>query len=69
MKNQIGSLLIISGPSGVGKTTIAKEFAKRHRDYMISISVTTRPKRYGEKNGVDYIFLDEDQFIFRVLES
>jgi guanylate kinase len=62
MKIDFSSLLIVSGPSGVGKTTVAKEFAKHHKEFIISVSATTRPKREGEKNHIDYVFLSRDQF-------
>jgi guanylate kinase len=62
MGNNINFLLVLSGPSGVGKTTIAKEFAKRHAEFVISVSATTRPGRSDEKNNIDYIFLSDGQF-------
>ena len=61
----MGSLLILSGPSGSGKTSIAREVCKRiglDKTYF-SISSTTRPPREGEKDGVDYFFLDKDEFL------
>ena len=55
-------LLVLSAPSGAGKTTIAREFIKKHSDFSISISSTTRKPRGNEKNGVDYFFLSENDF-------
>jgi guanylate kinase len=57
-----GKVVIISGPSGVGKSTICKEIVKRLSDVYLSISVTTRPKGELEVNGVDYRFISEKEF-------
>lgn len=54
--------IVLSAPSGAGKTTIAKRLADRHRDMVISVSATTRPRRPRERDGVDYHFLSEDEF-------
>jgi guanylate kinase len=64
-----GSLVIISGPSGVGKSTICKEAVKRLNDTHLSVSVTTRPKGEKEVNGRDYWFVSEQQFQQRVNEG
>ena len=48
-----GRLVIISGPSGVGKSTITKEVIKRLEDAYFSVSMTTRPQAAGEQNGRD----------------
>lgn len=55
--------IVLSAPSGAGKTTIAKMLIRRHEDMAISISATTRPKRPKEQEGKDYYFLTEDIFI------
>ena len=57
-------LIIISGPSGVGKDTIIAALRKRHRepDYHFVVTCTTRPRRPGETDGIDYHFLDQDAF-------
>jgi len=57
-------LIIISGPSGVGKDTIIAALRKRHRerDYHFVVTCTTRPRRPGEVDGVDYHFLDSEAF-------
>lgn len=57
-----GKVVIISGPSGVGKSTICKEIVKRLSDVYLSISVTTRPKGETEVDGVDYWFISEKEF-------
>jgi len=56
-----GTLLVISGPSGVGKSTIV-EALKERRPFEFSVSVTTRAARQGEVDGVDYRFVDEEAF-------
>ncbi len=56
-----GSLLVISGPSGVGKSTVVHRLAER-LEFHFSVSVTTRPPRPGETDGVDYRFVDRDKF-------
>ncbi len=55
-------LLILSSPSGAGKTTIAKALLAARDDVGYSISATTRPPRPGEKDGVDYHFVSEAEF-------
>ena len=57
-----GLVVVISAPSGAGKTTICRLLAKRMAGLRYSISCTTRPKREGEKNGYDYYFLSESEF-------
>jgi guanylate kinase len=57
----LGMLLVISGPSGVGKTTIVHRLLERF-DGIFSVSATTRPRSAKEVDGVDYHFLDEPTF-------
>ncbi len=56
------TLVVLSSPSGGGKTTICREILKKHKDYLYSVSATTRKKRRSEKEGRDYYFLSQGQF-------
>ena len=55
-------LFVISGSSGVGKGTVIKEFLKKHPDFKLSVSCTTRSKREGEVHGINYFFLTPEEF-------
>jgi guanylate kinase len=55
-------LTVLSGPSGVGKSSVIAEIRKRHPDVWLSVSVTTRRPRPGETDGVEYHFLDPAGF-------
>ena len=57
-----GKTFIISGPSGVGKSTVLKELFQDRDDLYFSVSATTRPPRPGEIDGVHYHFTDVDEF-------
>lgn len=57
-----GKLVIISAPSGAGKTTIVKHLLESGLNLSFSVSATTRPLRGNEKNGVDYFFLSVHEF-------
>jgi guanylate kinase len=57
-----GLLYIVSSPSGAGKTTLARRVLAADPNIEMSVSVTTRPPRPGEKHGVDYHFVDRDEF-------
>ncbi len=59
-------LIVISAPSGCGKTTIAREVLRRHPDMVFSVSATTRPKRDNEVDGTDYFFLTTAEFEERI---
>lgn len=58
----MSKLFVISGSSGVGKGTVIKEFLKKHPDFKLSISCTTRGMRDGEVHGVNYFFLSKEEF-------
>ena len=55
-------LFVIAAPSGAGKTTLVHALVTRHPELRFSISYTTRPKRRNEADGVDYQFVDVDEF-------
>jgi len=57
-----GLLFVISGPSGVGKSTLRKEVMNRCSGLKYSVSCTTRPPRPGEVEGVDYYFVTPEAF-------
>lgn len=58
-----GKILVISGPSGVGKGTVVKELLKDADEFALSISATTRQPREGELDGVNYFFLTKEEFL------
>ena len=55
-------MLVLSSPSGVGKTTITKKLQQKYQNFKISISSTTRPPRSNEIDGVDYDFVSKNEF-------
>jgi len=57
-----GKLIVLSAPSGTGKTSVCKELLKRNKDWKFSISATTRALREGEKDGTDYIQMSNEKF-------
>jgi len=57
-----GKLIVISAPSGSGKTTIANALLRRHPEFIFSVSATTRAKRPNEKHGKHYYFLTREEF-------
>jgi guanylate kinase len=57
-----GLMLVLSSPSGAGKTTISRALLDRDPDISLSISATTRPARPGEIDGRDYLFVGDDEF-------
>ena len=57
-----GLMYVLSSPSGAGKTTITRALLKQNKDLIISISITTRPRRSGEVQGQDYYFIDIPEF-------
>jgi guanylate kinase len=64
-----GKLVVISAPSGAGKTTIARAILEAHPTLRFSVSATTRPVRDGEKEGRDYFFLTKEEFRPRIDEG
>lgn len=57
-----GLMLVLSSPSGAGKTTISRRLLETDDNLVMSVSVTTRPPRPGEQNGIDYHFIDKLEF-------
>ncbi len=57
-----GKILVVSGPSGCGKSSLIGEILKSEKDIYFSISTTTRQKREGEREGVDYYYISTEQF-------
>ena len=57
-----GLMLVLSSPSGAGKTSIARSLLTRDKEINMSVSATTRPRRPGEAEGKDYYFVDEEKF-------
>ncbi|MBU1147248.1 MAG: guanylate kinase [Candidatus Omnitrophica bacterium] len=68
MKKQ-GILFIISAPSGSGKTTLCNKLVDSLSGLSRSISMTTRPPRAGERDGMDYIFMEKEEFLKRKKKS
>ena len=69
MAKNKGVLIVISGPSGAGKGTICKALLEKHKDIHLSVSATTREPRQGEVHGVNYYFLNKDEFLKKVEED
>ena len=64
-----GRLIVISAPSGAGKTTITRQLREHHPDWGFSVSSTTRPRRAGEVDDRDYTFISEEAFDRLVAED
>lgn len=62
-------LVVISGPSGVGKSTVVRRLLKIHPELKVSISSTTRPPRPGEIHGQHYYFITQEEFDLRVKQN
>lgn len=69
MAKNKGVLIVISGPSGAGKGTICKALLEKHKDIHLSVSATTRDPRQGEVHGVNYYFLNKEEFLKKVEED
>ena len=57
-----GIMLILSSPSGAGKTTITKKIQQKYQNFKISVSHTTRKPRSNEVEGIDYFFISHEEF-------
>ena len=66
---EAGKLIVLSGPSGVGKSTAIRAMTERKQDFFFSVSATTRPMRPGERDGVDYYFMDRSQFMEQIRDG
>ena len=66
MKDKKRKIIVFSGPSGGGKTTIVKEILKNFPEIVFSVSTTTRPKRKTEKEGIEYFFISEAEFLKKI---
>ena len=64
-----GHLFVISGSSGVGKSSVLKEVMARRSDLQFSVSATSRPPRPGEENGVQYYFVSREAFCQMIEEG
>ena len=62
MKREKGQLIVLSGPSGVGKSTVIAELLSQRDNVYFSVSYTTRQPRVGEQDGVNYNFVDRAEF-------
>jgi len=69
MQAKPAHLFIISAPSGGGKTTLCQEVRRHFPDMLYSVSYTTREPRKGEKDGIDYNFIDKNEFKTRIDEG
>jgi len=61
-RDRRGLMLILSSPSGAGKTTLSRRLLDEYTDMELSVSATTRPPRPGEEHGSHYHFIDEERF-------
>lgn len=64
-----GKLIVVSAPSGCGKTTIARAILEKYPDFLFSVSATTRLSRNGEIDGRDYFFLTKEDFQKKIKDA
>lgn len=69
LKSMEGLFIVMSAPSGAGKTSICKAFLKKHPEVQFSVSYTTRAPRPGEKEGEDYFFISDQEFKKKIGEG
>ncbi|MCU7496758.1 MAG: guanylate kinase [Ignavibacteria bacterium] len=69
MTDNKGCIIVVSAPSGAGKTTIVKNVLKSFPEIIFSISATTRKKRESETNGVEYFFISEEEFLQKIRDD
>lgn len=69
MEAKKGILMVISGFSGAGKGTLVKKLLQNYDNYALSISMTTRKPREGERDGVEYFFVDREKFEKTIAEN
>lgn len=66
---QTGVLMVLSGFSGAGKGTLVKELLRKYDEYALSISMTTRAPRPGERDGVEYFFTSREKFEETIVQN
>ncbi|MCK4865768.1 MAG: guanylate kinase [Gammaproteobacteria bacterium] len=69
MNDPLGTLFVISAPSGAGKTSLVKALLEQTKNIGVSVSHTTRAMREGEQDGIDYNFIDKEAFVSMVGQS
>ena len=67
--SKAGIMVILSSPSGAGKTTLTKKIQQKYQNFIISVSHTTRKPRPNEVEGIDYFFLNHEEFEKKNLQS
>jgi guanylate kinase len=65
----VAPVIVITGPSGVGKGTLIRALLERHPELQLAVSATTRAPRAGERDGVEYHFLSPEEFELRVQQG
>lgn len=68
-EKKTGQVIVISSPSGAGKSSIVKALLERDNNLWLSVSTTTRAIRPGEKEGVNYNYVDKEEFIKKIDEG